>query len=96
MLSMVLRAILRKGCSPCAKSGKPGANRLVWVWLLRLLWWALPVVDLMKASVLLAFSAIYALVVAKSADWFGDHQYVGALDIESGKHAQVCGELMNL
>jgi len=36
-----------------------------------LLWWALPVVDLFRASVLLGMSAVYALVVAKSEAWFG-------------------------
>ncbi|CAK9003921.1 unnamed protein product [Durusdinium trenchii] len=42
-----------------------------------LLWWALPIVDLFKASTLLAFSALYAWVVAKSGQWFGDHRYDG-------------------
>lgn len=42
---------------------------------LSLLWWALPVVDIMKASTLLAFSMFYALVVAKSEKWFANHHY---------------------
>ena len=42
---------------------------------MRLLWWALPVVDLFKASTLLGFSALYAFVVAKSETWFGGHHY---------------------
>ena len=29
----------------------------------------------MKAFALLAFSAIYAFVVTKSEQWFGDHEY---------------------
>lgn len=42
---------------------------------MRLLWWALPVVDLLKASTLLGFSALYAFVVAKSETFFGGHHY---------------------
>uniref|UniRef100_A0A7S2MZK5 Sodium/calcium exchanger membrane region domain-containing protein n=1 Tax=Zooxanthella nutricula TaxID=1333877 RepID=A0A7S2MZK5_9DINO len=36
-----------------------------------MLWWALPVVDLFKASALFGMSAVYALVVAKSDAWLG-------------------------
>ena len=50
---------------------------------LRLLWWALPIVDLLKASTLLAFSALYAFVVAKSETWFGGHHYVCSSDKQS-------------
>ena len=54
---------------------------------LRLLWWALPIVNLFKASTLLAFSALYAYVVAKSESWFGGHHYVCYSDMETKKVA---------
>lgn len=37
-----------------------------------LLYWALPVIDLLRASVLFGMSAVYVLVVAKSEAWFGE------------------------
>lgn len=49
-----------------------------------LLWWALPIVDLLKASTLLAFSALYAFVVAKSETWFGGHHYDGTESLADG------------
>ncbi|CAJ1393367.1 unnamed protein product [Effrenium voratum] len=51
------------------------------IWLL---WWALPVVDLLRASTLLAFSVLYAVVVAKSEQWFGGHHYDGTESLASG------------
>lgn len=36
-----------------------------------LLWWALPVIDLFRASVLLGMSVLYAVVVAKTETWWG-------------------------
>jgi len=36
-----------------------------------IVWWALPHIDLLRASVLLGMSVVYALVVAKSDAWFG-------------------------
>jgi len=38
------------------------------------LYWALPVIDLLRASVLLGLSVVYALVIAKSKDWFGGEE----------------------
>ena len=35
-------------------------------------------VDLLRASTLLAFSVLYAVVVAKSEQWFGGHHYAAA------------------
>ena len=49
-----------------------------------LLWWALPVVDLFKASTLLGFSALYAFVVAKSEAFFGGHHYDGTESLADG------------
>lgn len=49
-----------------------------------LLWWALPIVDLLKASTLLGFSALYAFVVAKSETWFGGHHYDGTESLADG------------
>mmetsp|Transcript_42834 Transcript_42834/g.79849 ORF Transcript_42834/g.79849 Transcript_42834/m.79849 type:complete len:389 (+) Transcript_42834:21-1187(+) len=49
-----------------------------------LLWWALPVVDLAKGTVLVAFSVIYAVVVAKSESWLYNHQYAGTSPLAEG------------
>jgi len=52
-----------------------------------ILWWALPVIDLFRASVLVALSVVYIVVVAKTESWFGlsnDEMYGGAHVLNKG------------
>mmetsp|Transcript_77688 Transcript_77688/g.218035 ORF Transcript_77688/g.218035 Transcript_77688/m.218035 type:complete len:497 (-) Transcript_77688:118-1608(-) len=43
-----------------------------------LLWWVLPVVDLLRASVLFGMSVVYAIFVYKSVAWLGPEEITGS------------------